>query len=311
MSSIEGISFWQQDQNYWQEANTDSQSSAAETALINVIGNAEVTLSKGLSSIANGTALQRVNSQLVSEVQSLLQSSSGSSSLGPPSGSSTSSPSAATQSSASSNSSALSASASSGSSSPKPATGTGTVALTTDTMLSSLGILPGGTITISAGLNATTYTSTGSDTIGNLIDAINVDLPTNAQVTASLNAQGRLVITSRNDKDSIAIVGSGTDAAAIGFGTGNSAFQPPDPPKSSTATSGTSASASSTSGPSTAGASGSSTSGGSGSATGPSTSSSSGTAIPSLLALAEQNLSSAAGILSGAGVSGSLVDMLT
>ena len=95
-----------------------------------------------------------------------------------------------------------------------------------NTSLSSLGILPGGTLTFSASTNATTYTSTGTDTVGDLINAINIDLPTNAHVTASINADGQLVITSMNNKDSIAVVGSGTDAAAIGFGAKNSSAQP-------------------------------------------------------------------------------------
>ena len=96
-----------------------------------------------------------------------------------------------------------------------------------------MGILPGGTLTVSASTNATTYTSTGTDTVSDMINAINIDLPTNAHVTASISAHGQLVITSMNNKDSIAVVGSGTDAAAIGFGAKNNSAQPtahPAPP---------------------------------------------------------------------------------
>jgi flagellar hook protein FlgE len=57
-----------------------------------------------------------------------------------------------------------------------PALGTGTVGgLTNATLLSSLTppIALGNTITVSDGVNTTTYTSNGADTIGNLITAIN------------------------------------------------------------------------------------------------------------------------------------------
>jgi hypothetical protein len=252
-------------------------------------------LGKGLASIANGAALKRVNSTLISDIQNLLQTNSSSSGT----------------SSSSSSSSGTSGSSQSASSTPTPATGTGTVALSTGTSLSTLGILPGGTITISAGLNSTTYTSTGTDTVGTLINAINVDLPTNAQVTASLNSAGRLVITSRNDKDSIAVVGSGIDASAIGFGVGNSAFQPTAPAASSSASSSSQGTSSSGTSSSSSGSSGSQSSSTSSSTSSTSSSSKSSTAIPSLLALTEQNLSSAAAVLSDSGVAGSLVNMLT
>jgi hypothetical protein len=271
-------SFYQQDQDYWSQAQAQSQAQSADDALINVMGQAETNLAKGLASIANETALNRVNSQISALVQQVLDPSSSS-----------------TSSSSSSSSTAPSSSSSSSSTSGSPATGIGAALLTTGTSLSSLGILPGGTITVSAGNNATTYTSTGTDTVGDLINAINIDLPTNAQVTASLNASGQLVITSRNDSDSIAIVGSGTDATAIGFGVGNAGFQPTAPSSGSSAASGSST-------PSTAPASSASS--------GTSSSTSSSEALPSLLAMTEQGVSTAAGILSAAGVSGTLVDML-
>jgi hypothetical protein len=268
-------SFYQQDQNYWNEAQAQSQASSADDALINVMGQAETNLAKGLASIANQTALNRVNSKISALVEQLLN----------PSGSSTSSSSSNTAASSSSSSSTAGS----------PATGIGTARLTTGTSLSSLGILPGGTITVSAANNATTYKSTGTDTVGDLINAINIDLPTNAQVTASLNGSGQLVITSRNDSDSIAIVGSGTDATAIGFGAGNAGFQPTAPSSGSSAAS--SSATSSTASTSSASSSASS-------------STSSSKALPSLVAMTEQSLSTAAGILSADGVGGTLVDLL-
>jgi hypothetical protein len=292
MTSIGGVSsFWQQDQAYWSQAHGQDQTTSAENALINVMSNAMVNLSKGLSGIANGTALKRVNSTLVSDVESLLQ----------PSGSSTTSSGASTASSASAASSA-SGSATSSSSAPTPAIGIGTARLTTGTSLSSLGILANEDIQVSAGTHTTTYTSTGSDTVGDLINAINVDLPTNANVTASLNAKGQLVITSRDTTDTITIGGTATAPASVGFGVGNTAFAPTTPSASASGTS----SASSSSNSSTGSASGQSSS-----STASSTSGSSKTASTSTsAALAQQGFATAASILSANGVSGTLVDML-
>jgi hypothetical protein len=280
-------SFWQDDQNYWGQAQAQSQASAAADALINVMGQAEVNQAKGLASIANSTALNRVNSQISKLVQQVL------------SGSSTS---PSSNGSAGSSSSPGPGSSSTSSSTGSPATGIGTVLLTTGSSLSSLGILPGGTITVSAGENATTYTSTGADTVGDLINALNVDLPTNAQVTASLNAKDQLVITSRNETDTIVVEGSGTDAGAVGFGVGHTTFAPTSPSKNPSNSSGSSTPANS----SKASSSGANSSNGSPT----SSSTSSSKLLSSNLALAEQNVSTAAGILSAAGVAGSLVDLL-
>ncbi len=96
--------------------------------------------------------------------------------------------------------------------------------VTTTTSLSSLGILPGGTITVGDGTNVTTYRSTGTDTIGSFINAINAG---SAFVTASINGSGKLVITARNQKEPVIIGGGGNDPAAIGFGNGNDTFEPP------------------------------------------------------------------------------------
>ncbi len=291
--SIQSVSFWQQDRNFWQSGQAASQSAAAEDALINVMGQAETNLGKGLAAIANGEALNRVQSQLTSEIQNLLQGS----------GSGTSSTSStSTTSSGSTNSSASSPAAASAT----PATATGTVPLTTSTSLSTLGILPGGTITVGTGANTTTYTSTGTDTVADLLNAINLDLPTNANVTAKLSTDGQLVITSRDTKSAIFIGGSGTDASAIGFGLGNNTALPKQAPSSSTGSSSTANSSSTNS------SSANSSSSSPANSTGSSTTSTNGatTPVPSYLALAEQNASAAAGILSSAGVSGTLVDML-
>jgi len=107
------------------------------------------------------------------------------------------------------------------------ALGTGTVPNLTDaTTLSSLGIASGDKIMIGDGTNTTTYTSTGTDTVGDLINAINSGAAGNAAVTASLNS-GNLVLTGDNYTASISVTGSGAnDASDIGFGTGNNTFAP-------------------------------------------------------------------------------------
>jgi flagellar hook protein FlgE len=102
------------------------------------------------------------------------------------------------------------------------ATGTGTQsALSSTTTLASLGITSGETITVNDGTNTTSYTSTGSDTVGNLMTAINGGT---AQVTASINSSGNLVLTGNNYTSSITV--GGTAASNIGFGAGENAFSP-------------------------------------------------------------------------------------
>jgi hypothetical protein len=271
--SVGSVSLYQQDLNYWNQAQAQSQATSAQNSLINVIGAAMTDLAKGEASLANGTALKRVNSELSAAVQAALGGSTSSSST----------------SSTATSSSASSSSATSTASKGAPATAVGTAPLSTGTSLAALGILPGGKIGVTTGLTTTTYVSTGSDTVGDLINALNVDLPTNAQVTASLNGHGQLVITGRNDTAYVTVSGTGTDAAAIGFGIGHTTFKPTAPTPAASATS----SSSSTS--STAAATGSSTSKSSKSSKSPT---------------ATTGLSTAAGILSADGVSGSLVDML-
>lgn len=256
-------SFWQQDQSYWQNAQSNSNTIAATDSIINAISSAETSQAKGLASIANQTALNRTNSQLTADIENLLNGTTGSSS----SGSSTSSPSSSGKSAA-------------------PATATGTASLSTSTPLSLLGVLAGGTITVGAGPNTTSYTSTGTDTVGDLMNAINANDYGNAAVTASLNTHGNLVITAKNDTTSIFI--GGLYASNVGFGVGNQTFTP---------TAGRSSSSSSTSNSSTA----SSTT---------STSSSTAKTSKSYTTVASEMSSSAASLLSDSGVGGSLVDML-
>jgi trimeric autotransporter adhesin len=259
-------SFWQQDQSYWQQAQSNDSSVAASDSVINAMSSAETSLGKGLASIANKTALNRVNSELTAAIQNILSGNTGSSS------------------------SSSSATSSSSSGTPAaPAIGTGTAAVTLSTPLSTLGVLAGGSITVSAGAYTTTYTSTGTDTVGNLIYAINQDQVGNAPVTASLNSDGRLVLTGKNDTDTITV--GGVYAANIGFGASNDSFKP------------TAGTASSTSTDSSTGTS--STSSTSSASTSSSTSKS-----RSYSTVASETASDAASVLSDSGAGGLLVDML-
>jgi trimeric autotransporter adhesin len=264
-------SFWQQDQNYWQQAQGNANQISATDSVINAIGSAETSLGKGLASIANQTALNRVNTQLSAAIQSLLQSQSDSS----------------TSSSSSSDSSTTSGSTGSA---PVPATATGTTPVTMSTPLSILGIPAGGKITVSAGANTTTYESTGSDTIANLMGTINSDLYGTAAVTASLNNNGDLVLTSKNTADTITV--GGVYASNVGFGVGNNTFKP-TPGSSSSSTSSDASSGSSTA-----------------SSTSSSSSSKSTAAKKSYTTVASEMLNSAASVLSDSGDGGTLVDML-
>ncbi len=267
---IQSVSFYQQDLNYWQQAQAQSQAQSADDSLISVMGQAEVNQAKGLASIANGTALRRVKTELTAAVQAALN----------PSG---------TSSSSTSSSSATGLSSSSAPSTPTPATGIGTIPLTTSTPLSTLGFLPGGTFSVDDGTNITNYASTGDDTVASLINAINSGP---AFVTASINGSGKLVITARNTKELVTIEGSGTDAAALGFGTGNNSFTPTKPAATSTASTGASSSSTSAS------------------TTTASSSSSKSSTGASVSTIHQEISSSAASILSASGVSGTLVDML-
>jgi len=269
MSFVTGsTSFWQQDRSFWQRSRQIDNTIAASTSIINAIASAQTSLGKGLASIANQTALSRVNSQLTAAIENVLNGGTGSSS---------------------SSTSSSSSSASSSTSKPSPATGAGTAALSVSTPLSLLGVLAGGTITVGAGSNTTTYTSTGSDTVGALLSAINANDYGNAAVTASLNSKGNLVITSKNDTDSI-IVG-GLYASNIGFAVGHQIFMPTKGSSSSSSTTSTSNSSAASSSTSTK-------------------STSSGSSKTSYTTVASEMSSSAASLLSDSGVGGTLVNML-
>ena len=198
---IGSISFYQQDQSYWSNLQAQNQASTAESSLISAMGSAETTKETGLSSIANQAAITRVNKQIADLSQQLISSSS---------------------------SSSASSSTSSGSSQSTPsspnATGTGTVPLTWTTPLLTLGIPQNGAITVSDGTNTTSYASNGSDTVGDLIGAINANVAGNAYVSASLNSSGKLVIAANNATETVTV--GGTFASDVGFGHGNTTFQP-------------------------------------------------------------------------------------
>jgi len=233
--SINSISFWQQDQNTWIQAKTRDQSLANTDGLINLMSDAATNLASGLASIANQTALKRVNSQITDLLQKAVNSNSSSSAV---------------------DSSASSSSTSSGPSGSSLATGTGTVPLTTSTPLSTLGIPPNSGFTIGDGSNITTYSTTGSDTVADLIGAINNAGAGNAQVTASLNANGNLVLTGDTSNDMVTI--NGTFASAIGFGTTNDSFVPASASSPSTSSSSSSSGTNNSSAASTSGTAGSS-----------------------------------------------------
>jgi flagellar hook protein FlgE len=110
------------------------------------------------------------------------------------------------------------------------AVGTGTVSnLTNSTLLSGgsgLGITSGDKIMIGDGTNTTSYTVTGTSTVGDLINAINAG---SAQVTATLS-NGNLKLTGNNDTAVASITDNnatpGTDATLLGFGSSNHSFNP-------------------------------------------------------------------------------------
>jgi hypothetical protein len=253
--SIGGVtSFWQQDQNYWSPSQGWGSTISATNSLINAIGVAETNQGKGRAAIANGEALARVNNQIKSGIQDYIKAVNGSST------------------------------GSSSGTKAEPATATSTKAVSVSTTLSSLGVLQGGSFYVTSGKNTTTYTSTGSDTIGDLISTLNTNLPGNAQVTASINSKGRLVIASKNTTDQISI--SGVYASNFGYAVGNQSFKP----TKATAPAATSSTSTTSSSKTTSTSTKSSTAG-----------------LPSVSTL---NATSAATLLASSGASGSLVDLI-
>lgn len=277
--SIGSISFWQQDQSYWNQSQSfgqqdqnywnqqvaQSQASTADDALITAMGSVVTNKTTGLASIANQEALTRVNNQIAADEKALEAASGTSSGSTTPSG-------------------------------PAPATATGKVPLTTSTTLASLRIPPNGTITVSDGTNTTEYSSTGTDTVADLIGAINANVAGNAYVSASLNSHGNLVITGKDQTESVTV--GGTFASDVGFGPGHQTFQPTagSPSSSSSSTASSSSATSSSTGSSSSASS--------------STSKSASKSTTAVSSIASENASDAASFLSASGASGSLVDML-
>jgi hypothetical protein len=286
IGSVGSVSFWQQDQNYWTQVQQNNQTLSQNSTVISQMFGASTTLATGLASIANQTALDRTNTALTAAVQSALSASSASSS------SSTSTSSTASSTTSASSTPAVTFAA--------PATGTGTVPLTSGTSLPGLGFLTRGNFTVSDGTYTTTYQSTGADTVGNLISALNANAPGNAQVTAYLNGSGNLVIASKNLTDTVSV--SGDYASALGFGSNNSTFTPTAPSSAASSTSATSSS----SGTSTS----SSSSGSSSGANSTTASASPPSGIPLNSAFALQTGGTAELLLASNGSSGSLVNLL-
>ena len=285
MISVGSGSFWQQDQNYWARTQQVTQAQTLSSTVIDQMFGASTTLATGLASLANQTALDRVNTALSAAVQGALNPASASSTA-----------------SSSASSTASSASSSTSSTAPKAAapvvaaaaTGTGTVPLTSGTPLLGLGFLTRGNFTVSDGTYSTTYQATGTDTVGDLINAINSGAPGNAQVNAWLNGSGNLVISSLNKIDTVSV--SGDYAAALGFGNTNATFAPVTPPPVSHPVVSSSASASGSS------------SNSSSSATNGTTTAASGIAKNSALAL--QTGGTAELLLASTGSAGSLLNIL-
>jgi hypothetical protein len=219
--SASRISFWQQNQSYWSRSASSGQSVALRNVVISSMFGASSNLSRGLASIANQAALNRVNSQLTAAVQNALASITGGSNGAGGTASASSGGSNATPASSSASASPASTAAAA------PASGTGTAPLTAGTSLLTLGFVVKSTFTVSDGTNTTVYKSTGSDTVGDLVDALNQNLFGNAQVAAWLNPSDKLVISGKSSTAMITV--GGTNAANVGFGPGHNFFQPTTP----------------------------------------------------------------------------------
>jgi hypothetical protein len=236
--SISSLSFWQQNQNFWARAAQRSQSLASSAALMSVMSDAITNQVRGMASIANQTALDRTNTALSAALQSALQGANGTSA------NSSSANSSGAASTASGTSTASGSPSDTGAISG-PATGKGTVPLTSSTALQTFHIIKGGTFSVSDGIGSTVYTSSGHDTVGDVINAINNASPGHAQAFAWVDGNGKLNVAATDTSHTITI--GGTAAAPLGFGAGNTSFQP--------ATNTTSTSTSAPSGTSAAGSS--------------------------------------------------------
>src|ERR1700730_18504847 len=79
MISVGSGSFWQQDQNFWARSQQVTQAQTLNSTVIDQMFGASSTLTTGLASIANQTALDRVNTALSAAVQGALNPASASS----------------------------------------------------------------------------------------------------------------------------------------------------------------------------------------------------------------------------------------
>ncbi|MFZ3358940.1 MAG: hypothetical protein WA177_09285, partial [Xanthobacteraceae bacterium] len=145
-----------------------------------------------------------------------------------------------------------------------------------------------------------TYTSTGTDTVGDLINGLNAVGPTAADVVTYLDGSGKIVVAGTNKNVSVSV--GGTFASNIGFGASNDSFQPIAPASSSSNSSGSSNSSSPSTGTSSTAAAATGTTSPAASLT--------NTATPFNSSLALQTGSSAESLLAASGVSGSLINLL-
>lgn len=266
-------SFWQQDQSYWSQAQQSAQTQTANNSLITDMGSLMTNQVKGLASIATQEALTRTNNQLTAALKSAIAQTTGSTNA------SSNTPAPAT---------------------PTEATGTGTVPLLATTSLMALGIPPNSGISVSDGTYTTTYNTTGTDTVGDLINAINnTTQSNNAQVNAYLDTSGHLVISALNNINSVSV--TGLFAQNIGFGSSNDSFSPPPPVSSSSGSAAPTNASSSSSNTSSSSASTST-------ASTPATGTSSTGLLNSSTAL--HSGGSAEALLAASGLSGSLVNLL-
>jgi hypothetical protein len=204
----QSISFWQQDQNYWSQQQSESQATSAQDSLINVMASAESNLSKGLVEHRqrNGLDTRQFPAFGRGAERSAIFGRYGVAIVerrdqGRPRHPPVRAPSGVRkfiryirlsyvrrrpeQARRISHHEHLAARRSA---SPRAARSP----------------------SVGAGAGMTTYASTGSDTVGDLMSAINADFVGNAAVTASLNRNGELVITSKNDTDTVTVGGVST-----------------------------------------------------------------------------------------------------
>src|ERR1700692_3107686 len=75
IGSVGSQSFWQQDQNFWSQAQSDNRRAALSNALISAMGGLMSNEVKGKASVAIREAQTRVHAQLVAALQNAVQAS--------------------------------------------------------------------------------------------------------------------------------------------------------------------------------------------------------------------------------------------